>query len=141
MHITLVSCVAGKLDRPAPARELYTSDWFAKARAYAEAQGAPWFILSAEHGLVHPGRELAPYDTTLLAMNEWKRAAWALRVARQLRELVPTGAELEILAGKAYRCELVPLIHEDYRVSIPLAGLGIGSQKSRLIQLTKELQA
>jgi hypothetical protein len=48
----LVSCVKDKLDHPAPAKDLYTSDLFRKARGYAERVGVPWFILSSEHGLV-----------------------------------------------------------------------------------------
>ncbi len=67
--ITLVACSAAKAKEPKRARSLYTSDWFRKARSYAEAReavcGDPWFILSAEHGLVHPDTELAPYDVRL----------------------------------------------------------------------------
>jgi hypothetical protein len=29
-------------------------DWFLKSRRYVEQSGAPWFILSAEYGLVPP---------------------------------------------------------------------------------------
>ncbi len=35
-RIYLVSCVGQKLDHPAPAEDLYVSDWFKKARAYVE---------------------------------------------------------------------------------------------------------
>src|SRR3546814_861850 len=52
--VFLVACVAAKLDRPAPARDLYASPWFQKARAYVERQGGAWFILSAKHGLTAP---------------------------------------------------------------------------------------
>src|SRR5690606_9611227 len=34
-----VSCVSGKLSRPAPAKDLYISDWFLKARRYVESKG------------------------------------------------------------------------------------------------------
>lgn len=50
----LISCVSRKRSAPAQARDLYTSDWFLKAREYVESTGSPWFILSAEHGLVPP---------------------------------------------------------------------------------------
>lgn len=36
----LVSCVRGKLPCPAPAKDLYVSHWFQKARAVAESQGS-----------------------------------------------------------------------------------------------------
>ena len=45
---------------PAKAKDLYTSDWFRKARAYVEHRGGPWFILSAEHGLVDPETVIGP---------------------------------------------------------------------------------
>ncbi len=50
----LVSCVSMKRASPSPARDLYVSQWFLKARAHVEAAGWPWLILSAEHGVVHP---------------------------------------------------------------------------------------
>src|SRR3546814_2942975 len=63
--VFLVACVAAKLDRPAPARDLYASPWFQKARAYVERQGGAWFILSAKHGLIAPETVIARYDETL----------------------------------------------------------------------------
>ena len=52
--VYLVSCVGKKRSCAAPARELYASDWFQKARDYVESSGSPWFILSAEHGMISP---------------------------------------------------------------------------------------
>ena len=60
--VILVSCVGQKLGYPAPAADLYQSDWFKKARAYAEAEGQRWYILSAKHGLVNPSKVLTPFD-------------------------------------------------------------------------------
>lgn len=65
--LVLVGCVKKKLDRPAPARDLYVSDLFEKQHSYAERTGVPWFVLSAEHGLVTPDQVLAPYDLQLSA--------------------------------------------------------------------------
>jgi hypothetical protein len=56
----LVSCVSKKRDTPTTARALYVSDWFIKARTYVEATCSPWFILSAEYGLLHPDAVVAP---------------------------------------------------------------------------------
>lgn len=50
--ILLVTCVKTKLDRPAAAKDPYTSPLFLKQRTSAEASGAPWFTLSDEHALV-----------------------------------------------------------------------------------------
>ena len=67
--IYLVSCVGQKLKTPAPARDLYTSVWFRKARSYVESTGLPWSVLSAKHGVVHPDEVIAPYDLTLNSMK------------------------------------------------------------------------
>src|SRR6266508_6085183 len=64
VKLYLVSCVSEKRSAPSAARDLYVSSLFRKARAFVEAQHAPWFILSAEHGLVHPDTVIAPYDRT-----------------------------------------------------------------------------
>jgi hypothetical protein len=58
--IYLVACVAEKGATAAPARDLYVSAWFKKARAYVERRGATWFVLSAEHGLLDPGASIRP---------------------------------------------------------------------------------
>jgi hypothetical protein len=52
--ILLIGCVKKKADTARPARELYTSPLFTRRRAYAEAAGVPWFILSSQWGLVAP---------------------------------------------------------------------------------------
>ena len=59
--LCLLSCVSSKANQPLPACDLYTSALFIKARAYAQSLGCPWFILSAEHGLVHPDKVIALY--------------------------------------------------------------------------------
>lgn len=63
--VYLVACVAQKADRPCRAAELYRSDWFRRARAYVEAEGGRWFILSAKHSLLRPSKRIAPYETSL----------------------------------------------------------------------------
>lgn len=65
--LVLIGCVKSKLGVPAPAEELYVSPLFRKRRAYAESAGTPWFVLSAEHGLLAPSDVVAPYDRALVA--------------------------------------------------------------------------
>lgn len=114
------------------ARDLYQSDWFKKARGYVEAVGADWRILSAGHGLVHPGQLLAPYDTTLLNMTARQHWDWASMVANDLFAL-DLSAGVTMLAGRLYR---QPLMHwldkRGVAVAVPMAGLGIGHQKAWL---------
>ena len=61
-RVLIVGCGAAKLDRAAPARELYTGSLARAARRHAEASGLPWRILSSEYGLVLPDQVIGPYD-------------------------------------------------------------------------------
>lgn len=123
-----------KLEHAAPAADLYRSDWFSKARAYAEAQGGGWAILSALHGVVAPDQVLEPYDFTIDQLDKQGRGAWSDLCTDQLNHLAPD-RELELLAGENYRTAL----HSFYRfrfcfptVRVPMQGLGIGHQKQWL---------
>ena len=100
----LVGCVRSKLPGGAPAKDLYTSHYFAKMRAYAEGTGRPWFILSAEHGLVSPDEWLEPYDCYLPEMSRDYRRAWGQKVASQLEAALGSlaGLTLDIHAGSTY---------------------------------------
>jgi hypothetical protein len=73
--VYLVSCVARKRHVAAPAKDLYLSVWFRKARAYVESFGCPWFILSAERGLVRPDQILAPPTVAHLSQRSLIPAA------------------------------------------------------------------
>lgn len=131
--IYLVSCVSKKQDIPCEARELYQSDWFKKARAYVEARGMPWFILSAKHGLVRPEEVIAPYEQTLNKMPVIERRAWAEGVGRKLADHVSKDDEVVILAGARYREFLMPTLRElAGSVQVPMAGKRIGEQLSWL---------
>jgi hypothetical protein len=139
--IHLVACCATKLDRPARAADLYRSDWFTKARAYIEATGTRWFILSAAHGLVRPGQRLDPYDVALAAMTSAQRLAWTERVIVQLRRSIDPRhcGQLVFLAGLNYREHLMAFAGA--RARVPMAGLGIGEQKAWLIRESAALQS
>src|SRR4029077_14732358 len=84
--ICLVSCVWSKKATPALAKDLYQSSWFFKARTYVESVGSCWFILSAEHGLVHPDESIEPYDMTLSTVGIAERRNWSRRVQQQMDE-------------------------------------------------------
>ena len=105
--IALVSCVSRKAPTPAPARNLYTSDWFRKASAYAQRVSDQWYILSAEHGLLHPATVIHPYEKTLTTMPVAQRRAWASSVMDSLRRILQPGDKVIILAGARYRENLV----------------------------------
>lgn len=102
--VLLVGCVKTKRDKGAPAKDLYTSDYFSKMRAYAENSELPWFILSAEHGLVSPETWLEPYDCYLPDMSREYRDTWGAKVAVQLEQAIGplVGVTVDIHAGSVY---------------------------------------
>ncbi len=104
-RIGLVGCVKKKRTQPSAARDLYVSTLFVGRRAFVERTCDQWFVLSAEHGLVHPDLVLAPYDVTLTAVGRKQRHSWSRRVLEQIEEAVGDvrGAEFEIHAGATYR--------------------------------------
>jgi len=131
--VYLVSCVRRK--QACTAREMYVSDWFVKARRYAEASGCRWFILSAEYSLVTPDRVIAPYERTLNTMPVTERRAWAGGVFKQLAAAVPELSHVVFLAPERYREFLAGhLTGRGVAVSLPMEGLRIGEQLSWLGQ-------
>ena len=101
MDVYLVSCVSQKRATPSPAKDLYTSPLFRKARAYVERTGGPWFVLSAKYGLVHPDEVIEPYDLTLNTMGVADRRRWAGMVLTQLEPHLDGVGSRHIYGGPA----------------------------------------
>jgi hypothetical protein len=131
--VALVSCVKKKNPVPMPARELYSSNWFRKASAYAEREADEWYILSAKYGLVEPDTVVEPYDQTLNRMPASARRAWAKCVFADLHRVLQPGDHVMILAGERYRENLLGPIREmGCSIEIPMKGLGSYTQVSWL---------
>jgi len=139
--ICLVSCVGGKRAIPSPARDLYQSTWFTKARKYVDAIGCHWFILSAGHGLIHPDDVIPPYEQTLNRMGVVERRNWAHMVRHQMDERMPDAMNIVVLAGERYRQFLMGYLRRRGTVAVPMEGLQIGKQLSWLAQHTNHAQA
>lgn len=137
--VVLVSCSAGKADKPAPAEELYNSDLFKKQLEYAKKLTNPKdiYIISAKHHLVPLRQEIAPYNLTLKEMPAKEREEWANVVLDQLKKKgYNLGSDKFVfLAGSAYRQYLEP--HMEH-VEVPFSGLRIGQQKKALLSKLKE---
>ena len=141
-RIALVSCVKSKRAAASPARDLYISQLFRGLRAYAEAHADAWYILSAEHGVLRPDDVIAPYEKTLTTMPKRDRVAWAGRVQTQLLEILPSGAEVILLAGSRYREGIEFFLRQHgFSVSTPMEGLGIGKQLQWLNRAANQLHA
>jgi hypothetical protein len=127
--VFLVSCVSEKRSVPTPAKDLYISTWFKKARRYVEHTGSSWFILSAEHGLISPDRVVAPYEKTLNTMPIDERRIWAQRVSERLEKVVPQLERVVFFAGQRYREFLsAHLRNRNILIEVPMQGLRIGEQ-------------
>ncbi len=130
-RVLLLGCVKGKGERAARARELYVSDLFRKRRAYAEAAGHSWFILSAQHGLVAPDDVLEPYDMALGKQSAVYRGRWGHQVVQALQHRLGPLSEttFEVHAGAPY-VEAIrgPLQAAGALVVLPLRGLRQGQQ-------------
>lgn len=131
-RIGLVGCVKSKRDVVAPAGNLYLSALFQGRRRAVERNCDAWFVLSAKHGLLAPGKRIAPYDVTLTTASADQRRRWAQRVLRQVDDVIGSvsGTTFEIHAGSAYAdCGLVDGLRDrGARVVQPAQGLGLGQQ-------------
>jgi hypothetical protein len=137
-QVILIACSAGKLDHPAPAKELYTGELFKKSKAYAEQTGYPYYILSACHGLLEPNETITPYNFTLKNQRQREREAWATRVVSSIVWKVPAGSTITILAGNDYADPMeIPLTQKGFIINRPLKGLAIGQQQQKLIALVR----
>ena len=127
----LLGCVSQKNANPLAAKELYRSELFRRRRRYAEASGAPWWIVSAEYGLVGPDQVVAPYDTRIARLLLPARQRLAEDVATDLERELGTldGKRLEIHAGEEYVLAIGPALRaRGAQLGRPLEGLRIGEQ-------------
>ena len=120
--LILVGCVKSKRGELSAAKDLYDSPLWRCRRAYAERSGVPWYILSAEHGLLAPETVIAPYDLALTNLRAADRRVWSRRVLDGLAAKVPVlqGITIEVHAGKAYA---------DYGLEDGLQGAGAKVQR------------
>jgi hypothetical protein len=117
------------------AKDLYRSDWFFKAKEYAQKFDS-WHILSAKHGLLNPTDVVEPYEMTLNSMRSCERILWSENVAKKLIDRYGI-AEATILGGEKYREYLIPILKEqNWIVNIPMQGLAIGKQLKWLKEKT-----
>ena len=127
--LCLVSCAAQKLSHAAPAKDLYRSNWFRKARRFVEARGWPWLILSAKHGLLEQEQVVAPYNKTLNTMRVAERRDWAEGCLDALGPHLAGVESVVFLAGKTYRECLAPALRaRGIEARVPMAGLRQGEQ-------------
>ncbi len=127
----LVGCVKSKQSHAAPAKDLYVSDLFRKARRYAEEIAERWYILSAKYGLVAPDEVIEPYELHLATASASYRRQWGITVAHELLAASGPleGRVIEVHAGAAYTDAIRShLLSAGAQVVEPLAGLTLGQR-------------
>jgi len=145
--VILVGCTKSKRSTRSIARDLYDpSDLFRRRRAYAEAAGRPWAILSALYGVVEPGQTIDPYDLTIgqRSRPDADPRGWAIgsiqscyRLAGRVTDvgLADCSAPLtiEVHAGIDYVRTLelaLPAFAAEITIEHPVRGMMIGEQKA-----------
>lgn len=143
-RVVLIGC--GKEKRACvedEAQHLYTGPMFLARRAYAMKRALPWWIVSAQYGLIDPERVIRPYDLTVSQLSEVDRAAWALCVVKAVLDELPDDVRLrdvclELHMGADYA---EPLVEVAQAVSLcwdwPVRGLGIGQQRAWYREATR----
>jgi hypothetical protein len=115
--VAVIQCSGAKLDRPAPAGELYTGTLHRLEAAAARSTGHRTVILSALHGIVDVDQVVAPYEQRIDQPG-------AIDVAELAAQLVAAGRpRLVALTSKAYTAALLAAAAiAGCEVETPLAG-------------------
>lgn len=137
--IVIAQCTEKKRDKPCKAKEMYMpSDLFKAQKRYWEAYADLAYILSGKYGLIHPSKEIKPYDQHISDHGE----RWNDQVSGQCKWIANKGEHVEIIAGKEeYGSRLEPWFDEygvDY--SHPFEGLGIGERTKEMIREARKVE-
>ncbi len=131
VRIVLLSCTKSKLDKSAPAQELYfASPMFQKTLEYGKKlKPDKMFILSAKHHLVPLTKELAPYDKTLKEMPKDEKEKWGEETVKQMKSagINPEKDKFIFLTGSEYMKPLANYIPEN-NMEKPMEGKRFGQR-------------
>ncbi len=141
--LLVLACSGMKLDRPAPALQLYRGVMYQTYRANVRPDAMPQVvILSALHGFIDPGLVIDPYDqvmtqrradTMLCCLDEYSRGApWPASVGRVF-----------LAGGANYRRVMLAALQARYGADVLTAieqtSGGIGFQRAQLGQFLRSL--
>lgn len=121
-RIVLLCSANRKAPHPAPAIELYRSEFFRLGRSYArQLRPKCIFVLSAEYGLVPADRELGPYTMTMSALGKGDVNSWGQLVAKQVHEQVDVDEHEVVVLGLSRFAN--PIIKHLPHTQAPLVGM------------------
>lgn len=112
--VLLVASDGERVLVPAPSREIFRSDDFQSARLRAQARGARWYVLSAEHGLLDPSEWVSPDSRALGDLSPHFRQVWAEWVLVRLESLegAVAGRRVHVIAPHAYVGPLAAVLQD-----------------------------
>lgn len=131
--IALISCVKQKKEGIHPAKDLFTSAWFVKAKEFVEQNDFDeWYILSAKYHLVSPTDLIESYPEHLNQFKKQQIESWAQKTAEQIQSQQLSGDQLYILGSEKYRSIISHLPHME--IMEPLKGMGVSKQMAWMQQ-------
>jgi len=138
-----MACSAGKLDRAAPAMQIYRGVMWQTLRAHSDARNMPHLVvLSARHGFLDAHRVIEPYEQLMTAERSGELLGQAVN-GQFLDALAwPEDVDCVLLAGGAlYRQVMHAMVECLVRAGRLPSGVavaqvrgGIGEQRSQLGQ-------
>ena len=141
--IVLLSCTKSKLEKPAPAKDMYSpSPMFQKTKVYGEAlKPDKMFILSAKYGLLPMDKQIEPYDLTLKNMKKDEKDQWGETVKGQMSEMGVNSQsdKFVFLTGADYMKPLESFIPAE-NIEKPMEGKRMGERLSWLNSQAQKLK-
>jgi hypothetical protein len=134
LPVVVLLCSANrKFPHPAPALDLYRSEFFQLGKAFAQQMEPDLiFVLSAEHGLVPAEQELQPYTMTMSALGKGDVKGWGKLVVEQLKDRLDLSRYQIVILGLgrfAY-----PIAHHLVEARTPLAQMSLSGALNFLRQ-------
>lgn len=131
-QVVIVPCGGAKLDRPAPAGQMYTGSYHQACRRAATALGGRLVILSARYGFLTPATVIEPYD---LRMSQPGSVTVPTLRAQARAMGIDVAGTVTVLAGRDYADPVSAIWPHAQR---PLDGAtGIGAHMARLAELAR----
>jgi len=151
-RIAIVGCGSAKQDlddgETVPAKNLYTSNYFQLKREYAETCCDEWFILSAEHGLIHPDDEIEAYDASLdpqsdSYIGDYEAGRWSVLTAGEIRTSLSfraIHAHYVVLVGETYLQHIEEALTSEARhIEFPFRDDDLGGIGDQMQWLREEI--
>jgi hypothetical protein len=117
------------------------SDLFSKSLAYATKIGGRIYILSSKYGLIALESVIEPYEYTIINQPRKVQREWVQKIITAFKDLphLEEIREIVILAGEDYYRDLLSFFQSlNFKIILPLKGLGSGMRKHHLLELIAE---